>query len=50
MVSRNAFLKLNSWSPWAGFNPIISIKGIDQIKNEIVRKYVLCIQKDLLHF
>ena len=28
------FLKLDSWSPGAGFIPIISTKGIDQIKKE----------------
>ena len=26
------FLKLDSWSPGAGFIPIISTKGINQIK------------------
>ena len=26
------FLKLDSWSPWAGYIPIISTKGINQIK------------------
>ena len=26
------FLKLDLWSPWAGFIPIIITKGINQIK------------------
>ena len=28
------FLKLDSWSPGSGFIPIISSKGINQIKKE----------------
>ena len=46
------FLKVDSWSPGAGYIPIISTKGINQVKKEkILRKTeVLCIQKDLIHF
>ena len=32
------FLKLDLWSPVAGFIPNISTKGINQIKKKIVRK------------
>ena len=32
------FLKLDSWSTGAGFIPIISTKGINQIERKIVRK------------
>ena len=31
------FLKLDQWSPGAGFLPIISIKGIYQIKKKIIK-------------
>ena len=34
---------MDSWSPGAGFNPILSTMGINQIKKEIVRK------KSLMH-
>ena len=41
------FLKFDSWSPGAGFIPIISTKGINQIKKRknVNKSSVLCIQK-----
>ena len=41
------FLKLNSWSPGAGFIPIITSNVLNQIKKKRIQinKSVLCIQK-----
>jgi len=45
------FFKLDLWSPGEVFIPIISIKGINQIKKgNCKKKKVLCIQKDLIYF
>ena len=45
------FLKLDSWSPGAGFIPFISTKGINQIKKAKLQEksQVLCIQKNLIY-
>ena len=40
------FLKLDSWSPGAGFISIISTKGINLLKKGNCKTFFLCIQKD----
>ena len=41
------FLKLYSWSPGAGFIPIISTKGINKIERKIIRKKLSYINKKI---